>query len=71
MIRIWADFNEKDEKRRVILRHATDFKSEGTKLREGLRVTVWMEETEVEGILEFEEGLWRARLDSATLRHRP
>lgn len=70
MIRIWGDFNEKDEKGRVILRNADDFKSEAVELRDGMRVVVWMEETEVEGVLEHEAGVWRAKLDPATLRHK-
>ena len=62
--------NEKDEKGRVILRHANDLKAETGEVREGMRVIVWMEETEMEGVLEFESELWRARLDPTTLRHR-
>ena len=69
MIRICGDFNEKDEKGRVVLRYADDVKNEDVVLREGMPVTVWEDETEVDGVLEFEDGFWRARLDEATLRH--
>lgn len=57
MIRIYGDFNEMDEKGRVVLHDANDLRSEAVRLRGGMRVIVWQEETEIEGVLEFEEGL--------------
>ena len=71
VIRIYGDFNQVDAKGRVVLSYADDTKSERVELREGLRVIVWDEELEAEGILEFEDGEWRAQLVPGTGRRRP
>lgn len=70
MIRIYGDFNQVDAKGRVLLSYADDTKSERVELREGLHVIVWDESVEAEGILEFEDGEWRARLVPGSGRYR-
>lgn len=70
MIRICGDFNQVDARGRIILPYADDLKRERVELREGLHVIIWDEEVEAEGILEFEDGAWRARLVPDTGRHR-
>lgn len=70
MIRIWGDSNQVDDKLRIILTHADDVKSEKVELREGMHVIIWDGDDEAEGILEFEDELWRARIVPGTYRQR-
>lgn len=70
MIRIYGDFNQVDAQGRVILLEADETKSEQVELRNGLRVIVWDQELEAEGVLEFEDKTWRARLVPGTGRSR-
>jgi len=78
MIKIDADFNEVDNKGRIILINVDDHMSEQVELKEGMHVILRDEEGEVEAVLEFEahsggvlsdflgrkdkKGSWRARL---------
>ena len=62
MLRIWANFNRVDRQGRVTLENVDDMKSAPVELREGMHVVIWDEELEAEGILELEEGKWRARI---------
>jgi hypothetical protein len=70
MIRVYGDFNAVDAKGRIILFHADDTKSERVELREGLHVIVWDDSLEAEGILEFEDELWRANIVPGSGRYR-
>ena len=70
MIRIWGDFNRRDELGRVVLHSADDMKSEQVNLEPGLRVIIWMEDIEAEGVLEKDKGVWRARIVWETLKDR-
>ncbi len=66
LLRICADFNNIDREGRIELRHADDLKDDlHVPLREGMRVILW-DDIEVEGILEREEGIWRARVNWET-----
>jgi len=70
MIRIYGDFNQVDEKGRIVLGYPDDTKSERVQLKEGMHVTVWDGSLEAEGVLEFEDEEWRARLVPGTGRRR-
>ena len=70
MIRIYGDFNQVDEKGRIVLNYPDDTKSERVELKEGMHVVVWDESLEAEGVLEFEDEEWRARLLPGTGRRR-
>jgi len=70
MLRIWGEFDEMDSKRRIILTHADDVKSENIELSEGMHVVIWDGDDEPEGILEFEDEMWRARIVPGTGRQR-
>ena len=65
MIRIWGDFNELDRERRVRLytpERNRDLRKLGGQLVDGLHVIVDSGDYEAEGVLEFSEGMWRARI---------
>ena len=63
MPRIWANFNRADQQGRVILSaHVEDLKDTPTELRAGMHVVIWNEDLEAEGVLEFENGKWLARI---------
>ncbi len=70
VIRIYGDFNQVDEKGRIVLNYPDDTKSERVELKEGMRVVVWDGCLEAEAVLEFEEEEWRARLVPGTGRQR-
>jgi hypothetical protein len=68
MIRIWGDIYEIDAKGRIILSHAEDVKSEQVELKEGMHAIIWDAGFEAEGVLEFEDEEWRARIVPGTIR---
>jgi len=70
MLRIWGDSNQVDAKLRIILTHADDVKSENVELKEGMHVVIWDGDDEAEGVLEFEDEMWRARIVPGTGRQR-
>ena len=69
-MRIWGDFNDVDAEGRVVLSWPDDVKTEAIQLKEGMRVVIWDQDLEAEGVLEFEEGKWRARLVAGSGRSR-
>jgi hypothetical protein len=74
MIRIFGDFNNRDEENRVRLgteKTNEDLATLADKLREGLTVLVYDGDYEAEGVLEFVDGLWRARIRWDTGRDTP
>jgi len=74
MIRIFGDFNNRDEEDRARLgtpKTNEDLASLGEKLREGLTVLVYDGDYEAEGVLEFVDSLWRARIRWETGRDTP
>lgn len=65
MIQIWGDFNNQDENDLVRLDSVgslADIKKFGTKLHNGLRVRISDGDLEADGILEFTDGIWRAKI---------
>ena len=72
MIRIYADFNHRDDQGRVVLDTVgslADIKEHEDVLAEGMDVLLYMEdEFEVEGTLVF-DGVWLAIPNFATLHH--
>lgn len=65
MIRIYGDFNHRDEQGRVRLDTVgseRDIAKLESALRPGLQVTVFDDSYEAEGVLELVEGTWRARI---------
>jgi len=72
MIRIYADFNHKDDQGRVILDTAgslADIENHKNELTEGMEVLLYMEdEFEIEGILVFDR-VWLAIPNFATLHY--
>ena len=70
MIRVYGDFNNVDSKGRLILYHAEDTIEREVDLRTGLRVIVWDADVEVEGVLEYEDGEWRAQVIEDTARRK-
>ena len=72
MRRIYADFNYRDEKQRVVLNTTgalRDIATAPEELVPGLRVLLYMSgEFEVEGVLEF-DGVWLAKPDYSTIRY--
>lgn len=70
VIRIYGNFNDFDEKGRIVLDYPDDTKSERVELEEGMHVIVWDAYLEAEGILEFEDEEWRVRLLPGTRRYR-
>lgn len=72
MIRIYADFNHRDEQGRVELDTVgslADIKQHADILADGMTVLLYMEdELEVEGTLTF-DGIWLASPNFATLRY--
>ncbi len=71
MIRLYADFNHRDEQGRVLLDTVgslADVETHASELRDGMRVILHMnEDFEVEGTLLF-DGVWVAVPDFATLQ---
>jgi len=70
MIRVYGNFNQWDEKGRIVLDYPDDTKSERVELKVGMHVVVWDASLEAEGILEFEDEEWRVRLIPGTRRYR-
>ena len=70
MRRIHGDFKTFDEKGRMVLPRAHWSKTKRDDLEEGLHVIVWDASLEAEGVLEFENEMWRARLIPGTRRKR-
>jgi hypothetical protein len=72
MVRIYADFNHRDEQYRVVLDTVgslEDIKTHEDVLAEGVNVLLYMEdEFEVEGTLVF-DGVWLAVPDFDTFRY--
>ena len=66
LIRVYGDLANPDPRGRVVLHHAEDEITRKAELQDGLRVLVWDSELEAEGILEYSEGHWRARIDWET-----
>jgi hypothetical protein len=65
LIRIYGDFNHRDQQDRVRLDtfgSERDLAKLQTVLEPGLRVQVYDDSYEAEGILEIVEGGWRARI---------
>ncbi|MFZ2959788.1 MAG: hypothetical protein WA705_23145 [Candidatus Ozemobacteraceae bacterium] len=65
MIRIWGDFNSRDEEDRIRLNTVgslEDLDKYPKQIRGGLRIIVFDDDFEVDGILEFSEGIWKAKL---------
>ena len=71
LMRIYGNFNDVEADGRIPLYDADDTKNERVELKEGLRVLVWDASFEQEGIVEFKEGEWWARLVPSTGRRRP
>lgn len=73
MIRIYADFNNSDEDGRVRLNTVgslRDIETHGDLLIAGAEVLLYMpDEFEVTGTLDFNEGIWKAVPDWATIRY--
>src|SRR3989344_8956132 len=72
MIRIYADFNSKDERGRVRLSTAgsrKDIERHRASLKEGLEVILYMaDDCEVRGALTY-DGIWLGIPDWNTIRH--
>jgi hypothetical protein len=71
MIRIYGDFNLADEQGRIILHTVgalEDIRLHEAELVEGSTVILYMDDVEVEGELVFENGIWLAIPDYATVR---
>ena len=71
--RVFADFHNADAKGRVRLNCAgtvEDLKRQGIVLRDGLPLTIYSEELEVEGVVHYseEEKLWTAVIDWNAIR---
>jgi len=65
IIRLYGDFNHRDEQDRVKLDTAgseRDLAEIRANLKPGARATIYDDSYEAEGILEFIEGTWRARI---------
>lgn len=73
MIKIYADFNNSDELGRVRLNTVgslEDLDRNRGELTEGLKVTLYTPgEFEVQGVLLFEDGIWRSVPDWETIRY--
>jgi hypothetical protein len=71
MIKIYADFNAQDKDGRVLLNTMSalaDLSQYEDKLYEGMRVLLYEDEFEVEGVLAF-ENVWRALPDFNTIKY--
>ncbi len=72
-MRIFGDFNRLDSERRVRLDSAgskEDINRLGDVICEGLRVLIDSGDYQAEGILEYSDGIWKARIECDTGRDR-
>jgi hypothetical protein len=73
MIRVYADFNAKDEKNRVCLDTADslkDIEKHKPLLKDGLEVILYSPgDFEVAGKLIFDEGIWKGIADLKTIKY--
>jgi hypothetical protein len=72
MIRIYADFNTRDEKDRVALNTVGslhDLETHKCELIDGLPIILYMPDVEVSGNLVFDEGIWWGIPDWNTVHH--
>jgi len=70
MIRIYADFNSKDEQGRVVLNtigSLRDLEAHKDEIHVGMKVTLYMPDVEVDGVLVYDR-VWLGIPDYTTTR---
>jgi hypothetical protein len=73
LARVYADFHNADPQGRLRLNcvgTVTDLAAQGIRLGPGVRLDLYSEDLEAEGVVEFsaEEGLWVAAIDWQAIR---